>query len=183
MDALTFIVELVKALAWPATTVVFAVLFRRECGALLRRLKKGKVGLAEFEFEEIVKELEKDLAEISPATRSVTVETGLVSLATSNPRAALLSAWIELEAALKDLARRHQLVAEQPNRNVSDLIRDLAKAGLIPKAHVPIFMALRQLRNQAVHDIDFSPSPDAVVGYLEVAEELKQLIRHAPQER
>jgi hypothetical protein len=52
MDTLTLLAELVKATAWPLTTAVVAILFRTELRALLGRLRKGKVGSAEFEFQE-----------------------------------------------------------------------------------------------------------------------------------
>lgn len=183
MDALTFLAELIKAAAWPVTTVVLAVLFRSEFRALLGRLRKGKVGSAEFEFQEQVAELAKDIAEISPAPQPVALKPETISLATSNPRAAMLTAWIEIEAALSTLAQKHNILDAQTRRNSSALVRALAKADLIPKAHAPGFMALRRLRNQAAHEIDFNPSEDAILGYLEIAEELKQLVLDAANTR
>lgn len=183
MDTLTFIAELVKSAAWPATTIAIAILFRAEFRALLNRLKKGKVGAAEFEFQEQVAELKEDFAEISPAPQPVALKTETVSLATLNPRAAMLSAWIEIEAALKNLAQKNNLLETQTQRNPSALVRVLARAGLIPKSHAPGFIALHRLRNQAAHEMDFNPSEDAILGYLEIAEELKQLVLQADHAR
>lgn len=50
MDWLTFIAEIVKGVAWPMVALVALLVFRRELGALLGRLKKGKIAGAEFEF-------------------------------------------------------------------------------------------------------------------------------------
>jgi hypothetical protein len=183
MDTLTFLAELIKAAAWPITTVVLAIMFRSEFRALLGRLRKGKVGSAEFEFQEEVAELAKDIAEISPAPQPVTLKPETISLATSNPRAAMLTAWIEIEAALNALAQKNNLLDAQTRRNSSALVRALAKADLIPKSHAPGFMALHRLRNQAAHEIDFNPSEDAILGYLEIAEELKQIVLGAGNAR
>ena len=183
MDALTFLVELVKGTAWPITTLVLAILFRSEFRGLLGRLRKGKVGSAEFEFQEEVEELAKDIAEISSTPEPVTLKPESISLAASNPRAAMLTAWIEIEVALNSLAQKHGLLDAQTRRNSSNVIRALSNADLIPKAYVPGFMALRRLRNQAAHDTDFNPPEDAILGYLEIAEELKQLIVEAGNAR
>lgn len=183
MDRLTFIAELVKAAAWPATTIVVAILFRAEFRALLSRLKKGKVGSTEFEFQEQVAELAKDIAEITPAPQPVALNAETVRLATSNPRGVMVSAWFEIEAALKNLAQQHNLLDAQTQRNPSALVRALAKAGLIPKAHAPGFTALYRLRNQAAHETDFNPNEDAILGYLEIAEELKQVVLQADHAR
>lgn len=183
MDILTFLAELVKATAWPITTVVVAILFRTEFRALIGRLRKGKVGSTEFEFQEEVKELAQDIAEISPPSGPVALKPEVVSLATLHPRAALLGAWIEIEAALINLAQKHGLLNDQTRRNPLALIRALAKADLIPKSHAPGFNALLRLRNQAAHEIDFNPSEEAVLGYLKIAEELKQLVLEAGNAR
>jgi hypothetical protein len=176
MDILTFIAELIKATAWPTTAVVVAVLFRAEFRALLRRLKKGKVGSTEFEFQEQVAELAMDIAEVSTVNQPVSLSADTVRLATSNPRGVMVSAWFEVETALKALALKHNLLDAQNQRNPSALVRALAKAGVIPTAQAPGFTALYRLRNQAAHEDDFNPSEDAILGYLEIAEELKQVV-------
>ncbi|MFA6311846.1 MAG: hypothetical protein WCV99_11720 [Sterolibacterium sp.] len=183
MDILTFITELVKAAAWPITAVVVALLFRAEFRALLGRLKKGKVGAAEFEFQEQVAELAKDIAEVSTAPQPVTLSAETIRLATSNPRGVLVSTWFEVEVALKNLAQKHNLLDAQSQRNPSALVRVLARAGLIPMSHAPGFTALYRLRNQAAHDEDFNPTEEAVLGYLEIAEELKQVVAQAGNAR
>ena len=183
MDILTFITELVKAAAWPITAVVVAILFRTEFRALLGRLKKGKVGAAEFEFQEQVAELAKDIAEVSTANQPVTLDAETIRLAMSNPRGVLVSAWFEIESALKNLAQKHGLLDAQNQRSPSTLVRALAKADLIPMSHAPGFTGLYRLRNQAAHDENFNPTEEAVLGYLEVAEELKRVVTQAGHAR
>lgn len=48
IDALA---KLLSSIAWPLAGVNISVVFRKELAALLARLKRGKVGSAEFEFE------------------------------------------------------------------------------------------------------------------------------------
>jgi hypothetical protein len=175
MDILTFIAALVKAVVWPITTIMVAVLFRTEFRALLNRLKKGKVGSAEFEFQDQVEELAKDIAEISPVPQPIELKAETVRLASSNPRGVMVSAWFEVETTLKNLAQKHNLLDDQTRRNPPALVRTLAKAGLIPKSHAPGYTALYRLRNQAAHEADFNPNEDAILGYLRIAEELKQI--------
>lgn len=179
MDTLTFLAEVVKATAWPATTVVVTILFRKELRGILLRLRKGNVGSAEFEFQEAVTVLAENLAELSPAPRPVALDPEIVNFAEIDPRGALLRAWFEVEATLIDLSQRHGLLNDQARRNPMALLRSLVNAELIPRDQFPIFIVLRRLCNQAAHEIDFKPPEDAVLGYLEIAEELKQLVREA----
>ncbi|ANJ66226.1 hypothetical protein A9404_01515 [Halothiobacillus diazotrophicus] len=176
MDALPFIVELTKAAAWPLATITLAVMFRGELRRLLSRIKKGKVGSAEFEFENEVEKLAEQIVTKAPGGEAILLEPATVQSATANPRETLLSAWIEIEVALKSLAKKHGLLTTQTRYNSMALIRALARAELLPRAYVPGFMALRRLRNTAAHEVDFSPSEEAILGYLEIAEELKQLV-------
>ncbi|MBI1173836.1 MAG: hypothetical protein GC139_01055 [Sideroxydans sp.] len=176
MDALTFIAELTKAAAWPLATIALAVMFRGELRRLISRIKKGKVGSAEFEFENEVEKLAEQIATKVPESEAVSLAPATVQSATANPREALLNAWIDIEAALRSLAEKHGLLTTQTKYNSTALIRALAKAELLPRAYVPGFMALRRLRNTAAHEVDFSPSEEAILGYLEIAEELKQLV-------
>lgn len=97
MDALTFVAELVKALAWPAAAVALALVFRAQLRALLERLNKGRLGPAEFEFERAVQAL---------AARSA--RQGGASAALRAPavpaRDSILAAWRDLaQAAPSDL--------------------------------------------------------------------------------
>jgi len=176
MDALTFIAELTKAAAWPVATIILVVMFRGELRRLLSRIKKGKVGSAEFEFENDVDKLVEQIATKAPVGEAVSLAPATLQLATASPREALLNAWIEIEVALRSLAEKHDLLTAQTKCNTTALIRTLAKAELLPQAYVPGFIALRRLRNTAAHEVDFSPSEEAILSYLEIAEELKQIV-------
>jgi len=179
MDTLTFIVELLKATAWPFATVGIALLFHEQLTALLKRIKKGKVGPAEFEFEEAIKALKEEAAEVVQAPPAIGVGAPTVKLVSSDPRAAVLSAWLQVEAAATNLAVSRQLVEPRSARNPTTVIRAIEKSGAIQQQYIPLLNELRHLRNQAVHDTDFSPSTESVLSYVQLAEEIANAMQAA----
>jgi hypothetical protein len=179
MDWLTFIVEIVKASAWPLAVVLMALLFRRELRALLARIKKGKVGPAEFEFEETVKELEKEAAQLPGPPETLEVPSAKVSLTTSEPRAAIMNAWLEVENALSSLAQTRLGLPPGLARSPLPAIRAIQKAQLIEQHYLTLYNELRVLRNQAAHELDFNPSMDSVLSYVRLAKELTEVLEKA----
>ncbi|MCD9008143.1 hypothetical protein LDO31_18260 [Luteimonas sp. XNQY3] len=180
MDILTFIAELVKAAAWPLAAVAIALIFRQQLRALLSRIRKGKVGLAEFEFEQEIRDLAEQLP-VEPVPTQVGTPT--VALATTNPRAAILEAWLGVETSMTQLAKSVQLPKFVHPRNTSAVLRVLESAGALAPEDAALFNDLRTLRNQATHDADFSPSPESVIQYVQLANGLKQRISSTASER
>lgn len=168
MDWLTFIVELLKATAWPVAAIVIAFLFRRQIRDLLTRIKKGKIGPAEFEFEQDVRELAEDLTAAVPIEPVPPAEVALASL---NPRAAILEVWVKVETVMSRLANSRN-VDSRRGRGSLYQARLLYKAGAITNDDMAMFNDLRVLRNQAAHDEDFSPSVDSAIQYVRLAESL-----------
>jgi uncharacterized protein YutE (UPF0331/DUF86 family) len=179
MDILTFIIELLKAVAWPITALGIAMLFRGQLISLLNRIRKGKLGPAEFEFEEAVKALKEEAAEVVQAPLAIGVGTPTVKLVSSEPRAAILSAWLQVEAAAANLAIGRQLVDPRSARNPSAVIRAIQKAEIIQPQYISLLSELRHLRNQAVHETDFSPSTESVLSYVQLAEEIANAMQSA----
>ena len=178
MDALTFIVEITKALAWPLAAVVVALMFRQQLRALLARIRKGKVGFTEFEFEQEVKEL-VDQTPQQPLS-SPSIDRPTIALATNSPRVAVVEAWLNLESAAFKLARKHDI--NQPRTlSPTSLIRSLDKSGVVNNDEVALFNDLRVLRNQATHDLDFSPSPESVLNYVQLAYTLQKRLENAAE--
>lgn len=180
MDWLTFISELIKAIAWPAVTLVIAFLFRGQIRALLARLKKGKLGPTEFEFEETVKELKQEAVQagLPPAA-----ETAAFWATYSDPRAVIIDAWLGVERAAFRLAERLDLLVGGGSRNIGRVIRLLQEANAIDPGQAGVLNELRVLRNQATHEVDFSPSADSVVSYVQLAKGLKEALERAATNR
>jgi hypothetical protein len=180
MNILDFIAALVKALAWPVAAIVIAMIFHRQISALLSRIRKGKIGPAEFEFEQEVQELAE---QTSAQLQSQQVGSPTVSLATTNPRAAILEAWLGVESAIHRLAYNRELPAPSAQRSPLSIIRAVEKAGVLPGEDVALFNDLRVLRNRATHDAEFSPSPESVIKYVQLARGLKARIDEVAGER
>lgn len=166
MDWLTFIVELLRAIAWPVTAIVIAFLYRRQIRDLLSRMKKGKIGPAEFEFEQNVRELAEELP---PAALIEQVPPVDVALASLNPRAAILEVWIKLEGVMNRLAESRNIDSRRGRSSLYQA-KLLRKSGVITDEDMTMFNDLRFLRGQAAHDEDFSPSIDSTIQYVRLAE-------------
>lgn len=166
MDWLTFIVELLRAIAWPVTAIVIAFLYRRQIRDLLSRMKKGKIGPAEFEFEQNVRELAEELPSAALIGQVPPVDVALASL---NPRAAILEVWIKLEAVMNRLAESHNIDSRRGRSSLYQA-KLLRKSGVITDEDMTMFNDLRFLRGQAAHDEDFSPSIDSTIQYVRLAE-------------
>lgn len=153
MDTLTFIAEMVKAAAWPLAVVAMALIFRQQLGALLTRLSKGKLGAAEFEFEQELKVL---AAQSSGPGEVAALATGAAVMPSAGAgRQAILTAWRNLE---------HR-----------------AQAGmhLLAAGDVALYRRLRSLRDQTSQRLDFKPSAESVGAYVQLARGLQARMEQA----
>lgn len=152
MDGLTFIAEMIKALAWPLAAVVIALIFRQQLRALLTRISKGRLGPAEFEFEQELKVLAAQSC--VPAEGAVATGAAVMASAVAG-RQAILTAWRNLE---------HR-----------------AQAGmhLLAVCDVALYRRLRSLRDQAGQRLDFNPSPESVGAYMQLARGLQARMEQA----
>jgi len=180
MDVLTFIAEVIKAGAWPTAAITIALIFRRQLRDLLSRIRKGKVGPAEFEFEQEVQELS---ASATASQQPPQIGTPTVTLATSNPRVAILEAWLGLESVAQRLIYQEQVAVADIPRSAVSLSRAIKKSGLVPVEDIALFNDLRVRRSRATHDVDFTPSPESVIQYVQPASGLKERLERAANNR
>lgn len=141
-----------------------------QVGSLLRTLKKGKFGPAEFEFEREIMQIEAAAGDLPSAP----TPSEAVKEASSNPRAAVLEAWLKLEDQAIDLALKRGLTNATARRYAAGAIQGIKKSGLLKETHLRVFEELQDLRNRAAHDPDFSSTPDAVLSYVRLAADLGQ---------
>ena len=179
MDLLTFIVEIAKALGWPLAAVVIALLFRDQLKALLVRVRKGKLGPAEFEFEESVKTLKSEAAQLTKTAPEVLGRDTVAFLA-ANPRSAIITSWLEVEESMRALlkAKRFAVPAIASPMRTIHAVKDL---GLVDSVYVDFTDELRQLRNRATHEPEFTPSQESVIDYVRLAKELSGIYRSAAE--
>ena len=158
VDPLAFVASLVASLAWPAATVVIALVFRTTIrSALARPLRRVKAGPLEAEWDETVAEVLIDVAK-SPETSDLPapdrslVSERLQQIAMQSPRAAVLAAYAEFEEALR---RRLTLdgYAEAERRPLS--ARQMAvvaeERNLISRQTADAIQGATVLRNLAAH--------------------------------
>ena len=175
MDALTFVAELTKAASWPFAMIIVAIIFKGQIRELLSRLKRGKMGPAEFEFEESVKELRNEARDAKLLEGDI--GEPITSSSLLNPRSAVLNAWLDVEDAIADLARRADISHVGPSVAPLATLRALETAELIEPELASIVRGLRQLRNHAAHDQNFSPSEDTVWSYVQTARGASRTLR------
>jgi hypothetical protein len=174
MNVLTFISDIVKALAWPIVSLVIAMVFRSELRALLHRIKKGKVGPAEFEFEETIAAIRDRVGKTE--TRSPEIDPAIVSLADRDPRSVILNSWLTIEAIVELIVAK-QATQEERRDARSAALRVLHRLLRDKPEYVDMYNDLRMLRNQAVHDVDFSPRASSVIEYVSLTSELTGVLR------
>ena len=181
MDTLTFIAEILKATAWPVAVLLIALVFRAELRKLLGRIRKGKVGPAEFEFEETVRALATDAMALSLPRSEAPPALPKAALQHIEPRSAILQAWVEVEDALNRLAYAKAPDAQALPGSTYAALRQLARSGVIGPEYIALLNDLRTLRNQAVHELEFKPSAESVLGYVKLANDLIGVLQRAAE--
>lgn len=143
-----------------------------------RRIKRGKVGAAEFEFEEQVLAITQEAAEqgLDPE-RVATIDAG--GPQQREPRAVVLESWLDVERAILELLEARGIGADHTrlSRRPMTAMRLATDAGLLDPAHVAIIKDLRATRNTAAHATDFRPSAESLAQFVSVARELSDALR------
>ncbi len=175
MDWLTFISNVIAALAWPVATIVLVVLLRKQIVSLLPFIKRLKAGPLEAEFEREVKELKATVQEVAPTPPLLQPpqpdpKDALLRLSSTHPRAAILEAWLGVEgAAIAALERKGMSFESNKGRSPLLLASLLAKSEILAQGQLNILQELRSLRNQVVHVSPFEPTEEAARSYVESA--------------
>jgi len=182
MDALTFIAKLIEFLAWPLAAVFVVVLLRTEIRRLLSLVRKLKAGPVEAEFEREIIRLEETTPPSLPAP-AIAQEADpekleLIRLARTDPRAAIVEAWGQVEVEARSVAATKALnIESEDTRSVSSAFRAISRANLLPSPWVGRYYELRELRNRAAHEPDFNPSLTSAAAFIELSNRLKTELR------
>jgi hypothetical protein len=163
VDWLTFLAALVKALAWPVSAIVLATLLRGPIGGLLSRVNRIRYG--DLEVEAIQRLAETNLPVSENATPS---KSTLVSdIASISPNAAVALAWVSIERALIDTARRNNMLREEEpaTQNPVYIARALVLKGKMDDVTYAIFAMLNQVRNAALHSTESRFTTSAAIEF------------------
>ena len=162
MDWKTFIVEIVRALAWPVVVCLVTFLLKEKLSELLPRIKKLKHNNTEFEFAEGVGDLVKKYKDVEPAieenstSKEFTDKHLFISkLAEISPRSAVIEAFREVElTASKAVSKLTDPSSGGGARSIARLRLQLESTSL-SKDDLDLLQQLGILRNKAAHYKDF----------------------------
>ncbi len=183
MDGFTFISEIVKALAWPSALISLVFLLRKPIIELVPLMKKLKYKEFELEFSQEIQALQSEAIDALPKKD----KHPLLDMATSkaldlvsySTRAAIIEAWIELEAAAVETAS--SFWNQSPNdvfRNDPKLGEYLHQCKVLDDKQLVIYKKLRQLRNKSAHAEELSLSENDAKAYVEMASNLTRHIKN-----
>lgn len=178
MDNNTLASNIVEALAWPVTVLIVLALFRKELSALFGRIRKGQFGDATVEFEAAVAVVEEMVQEKRGARRAAHVPARVEDreLAEADPRGAVIRAWLRVESQARSALHRKGVIdagaAHAPiRRSLDEFVK---QSGGLVEQDLMVFRELQTLRNKSVHDQSFRPSPESIIQYMALANELSE---------
>ena len=185
MDALTFIAEIVKALAWPAMVLALVLLLRKPIADLIPLLTRLKYKDLELEFGRRLAEVTAEAGEElppphPPAPLEAAEEQALVELAKVSPRSAVTEAWRQVEVAAVEAARRNDIsLSPSDATSPARVLRALERHRVIDAGKLGLIHNLRELRNQAVHSPDFAVTSAAALEYAQLARRVVEFLKAA----
>ena len=178
MDWLTFLSKIIDSLAWPVLVGYLFYLFRNDLPKIVKYVRKLKYKEWEMEFGESVRELEQETKHAIPEPPETISISGqeqeqlrerLYSIAEFAPRAAILEAWLQVEAAAVDAVKKKGILSFKSMPGPMRLRDYLIKSELLNKEQVNIFEKLRVLRNEAVHVAEAEFTENVVKDYISSA--------------
>jgi hypothetical protein len=181
MDGLTFVSEIIKALAWPSTIIVIIYLLKKPIIEFLPFMKKLKYKELELEFSQEVMALKAEVSEtptleIDKADNLTLSTSKAFELVSFSTRAAIMESWIELETAAVEVASSlWNQSSSEAMRNIPRLAEYLHKSKIIDDKQLSIFQRLRQLRNKAAHAEELHLSEEDAKTYIIMA---SSLVKH-----
>ncbi len=181
MDWLTFFSNVINSLVWPVAILVIVFLLRDPLVKLVPLLKKLKYKEFELEFSQEVRELRQSVERELPAAedpRSLGSRERLRQLADISPRSTVLEAWLEVESAGAEAARRHRPeLGERDVRNWLKVLDALVRANVVDKERFFQLQELKMLRNRAAHVEDFELSAANAHEFVDVATRMAAYLR------
>lgn len=185
MDWLTFIAEIIKAIAWPITVIVIFLMLRRPILRLFPLVQRLRFQGVELDFRRelqgLALEMERELPpESGPVGLNEPLRSQWVDMAQVSPRAVILEAWVMLEQVAAEACKRHGLNLKSTELRTPIMLgQALEEAGILSGEKLGIFHQLRNLRNAAAHASEFSLTPEAAIEYADLAARLSDYLRNA----
>lgn len=172
---------------WLFVTAVLVLLIP-DIGNLINRIKKFKKGDLEIEFEQSVDQLAEETEELEEEVESESEEEGLyeglpekmrtlLRNSAGNPRGALISLAVEIEAELRSLAEEYGSSSAYQASSPSKLVQDLVQNEILSPKVAHIFRDFWSIRNQAVHSRVFEVSEARLFQLVDLGLKLLKILR------
>jgi len=178
LDWLTFISKVIEALAWPGAFLAVLLVIRKELPVIARSLRRFKFKDVEIEFGEAAEAIATEAKDAVPPGKpdvrlsgqsKEEMATRLASIAELSPRAAILEAWLQVEAAAVDVVRKRGTTTLSSMSGPMRLRDSLFRAEVLGARQIAVFEKLRILRNEAAHVPDAQFTRESVASYVEAA--------------
>lgn len=175
------IANILDAIAWPITTIVIVLLFRKPIESLIALVRRLKYKELEVEFERSLEEIEKRTSEEvkalpSAPEREFEGEAFLDQVRDLPPRAAILETWLELEHTAYFIALKFNLIGLDRRTRFFELLRILQQRKILNPSDAQDIERLKSLRNIAVHERDISLSKVDAEKYTKVAMQVADVL-------
>lgn len=179
MSGLQFVIDFVRALAWPAAIVVVVVFLRRPIADILTQVAHGlrrlRAGQSDAEFDRVAGQAKAELtATVSAAAQRPEAVPALLRFAAAtddNPSAAFPQALGAVDAALRDLLGSGGKLIPVGTSDPAAVARFARDQGLVPESLVRAVDSVATLRNLAVAD-PARATRDHAVTYLALVDAL-----------
>jgi len=172
VEWLTFVAEIVKALAWPAFLFFTVLVFRKPLVELLPGLRRLRIKEFEIEFGRELLQAENRVR----VTGRAAVADRLRQISAVAPTAAILEAWRDLEAAAADAATRRGFSV---TGGAWELFEVLRSESVLSEAQASAVDSLLRLRNKVAHAADAEITEEQAMRYIEIAAALAAALRGA----
>ena len=185
MDKL--ILEIVKDLAWPVTSIIIVLILKNPISLLLKRLSKFRHGDWELDFERGLENAQAKAKNITydqpkeeeeediEVTQIIEKAKGILTV---DPNSAIVFVWSELELAIKEAMEQANVVLPEHFSSLKYL-NLLAEHKILDREKVSHLHELRKLRNSAVHIADSSVEVTEYQGlaYIELAKRMYNYLK------
>lgn len=156
MDWKQFFAAIASSLAWPTAVVVIVLLLREPLTKLIPLIRSFKFKDFHIDLGEKLEVVKEDVAATASDEHPEPPPPIVVELARLDPRAAVLSAWVNVEKELTNLAAKHGVEAGKSLTHTANMLH---AHNVLDELTFRNFVRLRRIRNEAAHmttrDISF----------------------------
>jgi len=177
MNTETFIIEILKAVAWPLTIVLIVLILKRPIVQLFPSLQKMKFKDFELEFNKEVQQLSNETMRTSPDifnfNQTNIFDNDFNNAIQYSPREEIIKAWIKLEDSARGALKKQNVkLSRLDYSSPLHLANRLRENKLLDSSKIGIFNNLRNLRNEAAHSYRFNIMPESAREYINIADSL-----------